>query len=106
MKFVMLCAALFTAYSATAFAEVTAKGGGKGKVYIGNYNTPGWSLMTSEERTAHRDKMHSMKTYDECKSYHDEHAKQMEARAKEKGKPFTTTKRSGCDRMKELAMIQ
>lgn len=66
-------------------------------------NTPGWSLMTPEERLAHRDRMHTFKTVDECKAYHDEHLKQMEARAREQGKtpmpfhgdPCTMMQRAG-----------
>jgi hypothetical protein len=31
-------------------------------------NTRGWSLMTTEERTAYHDKMLAAKTLDECKA--------------------------------------
>ena len=48
-------------------------------------NTPGWGLMTPEERNAHRDKMMGMKTAGECQAYMNEHHEQMVARAKEKG---------------------
>lgn len=103
----IFCAALFAACSATAFAQGPGPGGGpQGKMRFGNDNTPGWSLMTSEEHKAHREKMHSMKTHGECMTYHEEHMKQMEARAKEKGKNFTPPKNNGCDRMKERGMIK
>jgi hypothetical protein len=45
----------------------------------------GWGLMTRQERTEHRDKIRSMKTYEECKAYVEQHHTQMAARAKEKG---------------------
>jgi hypothetical protein len=48
--------------------------------------TPGWSMMSAEERKAHKDKMAAFKDYNECQSYMAEHYKQMEERAKEKGK--------------------
>ena len=63
-------------------------------------NTPGWSLMTPEERTAHREKMMSAKTYEECQAAQDEHRKQMEARAKEKGQTLRGPRQNACDRMK------
>jgi hypothetical protein len=62
-------------------------------------NTPGWSLMTPEERTAHRDKMMAAKTYEECKAAQEEHHKQMEARAKEKGQALRGSRQNACERM-------
>ena len=76
-------------------------GGGRGKRFNFNKdNTPGWKLMSAEERTAHRDKMRGAKTYDECKAVQDEHHKAMEARAKEKGVTLAAPRFNGCDRMK------
>lgn len=48
--------------------------------------TSGWSMMTPAERQEHQAKMKSMTTYDECKSYMDQHHQQMVARAEEKGR--------------------
>lgn len=47
--------------------------------------TPGWALMTDEERAAHRSAMRGMKSYEECAAYRDQHHKAMETRAKEHG---------------------
>lgn len=47
--------------------------------------TPGWSMMTPAERNEHRDRMRSMKSYEECKTTMAQHHEQMVARAKEKG---------------------
>lgn len=69
-------------------------------------NTPGWSLMTSEERLAHRDRMHAFKTTDECKAYHDEHLKQMEARAKEQGKSFKRFRGDPCGMMQQRGFLK
>ena len=76
-------------------------GGGRAMRFNSNKdNTPGWTLMSAEERTAHRDKMRGAKTYDECKAVQDEHHKAMEARAKEKGVTLPAPRFNGCDRMK------
>ncbi|HEY0847208.1 MAG TPA: hypothetical protein VGE12_17695 [Noviherbaspirillum sp.] len=69
-------------------------------------NTPGWSLMTPEERTAHRDRMHSFKTVDECRAYHDEHVKQMDARAKEKGQAARPFRGDPCAVMQQRGFIK
>jgi hypothetical protein len=78
-------------------------GPGSGKAMRFNFNkdnTTGWTLMSAEERTAHRDKMRGAKTYDECKATQDEHHKAMETRAKEKGVTLPAPRNNGCDRMK------
>lgn len=75
-------------------------GPGKGRFAFNQGNTPGWSLMTPEERTAHREKMWSFKTYEECKAYQSEHHKAMEAKAKEQGKTLPAPGANACDRMK------
>lgn len=76
-------------------------GGGKPMRFSFNKdNTTGWTLMSAEERTAHRDKMRGAKTHDECKTLQDEHHKAMEVRAKEKGVTLPAPRQNGCDRMK------
>jgi len=78
-------------------------GPGGGKAMRFNFdknNTPGWALMSAEERTAHSSKMRNAKTYDECKSLQTEHHQAMEVRAKEKGVTLPAPRDNGCDRMK------
>lgn len=75
-------------------------GPGRGMMAFNKGNTPGWSLMTPEERTAHQQKMWSFKTYDECKAYQAEHHTAMEAKAKEKGQTLPAPRANACDRMK------
>lgn len=75
-------------------------GPGGGRFAFDNDNTVGWALMTQEERNAHRQKMWSFKTYDECKAYQLEHHQTMEARAKEKGQAIVPPRMNACDRMK------
>ena len=69
-------------------------------------NTYGWALMSAEERTAHRSKMLSAKTYDECKAVQDEQYKLMETRAKEKGTTLRTPRQYACDRMKARGLLK
>jgi hypothetical protein len=82
-------------------------GPGKGGRFAFNQgNTPGWSLMSAEERTAHRDKMWSFKTFEECKAYQAEHHTAMEAKAKEQGKTLPAPRANACDRMKAGGMLK
>lgn len=46
---------------------------------------PGRSMMSADERAAHRQQMAGFKTYEECKAYMDKHHDDMAARAKERG---------------------
>ena len=81
-------------------------GGGGGGMRFNQKNTPGWKLMTQEERTEMQNKMRAVKTYDECKQLQTEHRAQMEARAKEKGVTLGEPRQNRCDRMKAKGMIQ
>lgn len=59
----------------------------------GRYFTPGWSLMSAEERKEHEEHMSNIKSEEECKSYLAQHHEKMAERAKEKdgkilGKPW------------------
>lgn len=77
-------------------------GGGRGAARSGSDTTPGWALMTRQERNEHRDRMRSMKTYEECKSYQDQHHEQMAARAKERGgKALPQPRRDACSGLRK-----
>jgi hypothetical protein len=67
---------------------------------------PGWQLMTPEERSEHQKKMRSVKTFDECEAYHQQHRGLMEQRAKEKGVTLATPRRDPCDMMKARGIIK
>ena len=69
-------------------------------------NVYGWQLMSDEERTAHQQKMHSMKTFDECKAYQAQHHTEMAARAKEQGKTLPAPGHNGCDQMKARGIFK
>lgn len=76
--------------------------GGRGAARWGADYTPGWALMTEQERNEHRDRMRSMKTYEECKTYQEQHHEQMAARAKERGgKALAQPRRDACSNLKK-----
>jgi hypothetical protein len=106
-----LAAASLAFAAPCTFAQGTpgyGPGGGPGKGQGWRFNadnTTGWSLMTAEERTAHRDRMLSFKTYDECQAYRTEHHAAMQARAKEKGLPPPTPRQNVCDSMKSAGRL-
>jgi len=76
--------------------------GGRGAGRWGSDYTPGWSLMNQQERNEHRDRMRSMKTYEECKAYQDQHHEQMAARAKERGvKVLAQPRHDACSSLKK-----
>lgn len=55
--------------------------------------TPGWSMMSPEEREAHRSRMHSAMSPEECDGYLAGHHKRMMDRAKERNLPPPTPPR-------------
>lgn len=64
----------------------------------GERYTPGWSLMTPEERATHRQQMQALTTHEECTALRDKHREQMAERAKERGlsKPLRAPRRDAC----------
>lgn len=112
MKKAVLTTTVLTAtlFAASAFAQMGPGGGmgqgGKGKFGWNQDHTPGWTLMSSEERNAWQAQMGAVKTYDECKTTQDTHRQMMEGRAKEKGLKFAPASQNGCDAMKARGLIQ
>ena len=89
MKAVLLAASL-ALLSTAAIAQPygPGPGGGPGKgagPRWGSDVTPGWALMTPEERREHQQQMRAVKDYDECRKLMEEHHARMQSRAKEKG---------------------
>lgn len=69
-------------------------------------NTPGWALMTPEERADQQTKMRSVKTYEECNTLRDTQHQAMQVRAKEKGVTLMVPRQNVCDRMKARGWIK
>ncbi len=61
------------------------------------------SLMTGEERTAHRKKLQNFKTLDECEKYQKDYQAKVEARAKEQHKTLRPFNDAACNRYKVAA---
>lgn len=73
---------------AASGASAPRMGMGRGMMGRGRFgpdNTPGWALMSPAERSAHRERMSGLKTEKDCRAYMDEHHRQMQERAKQKG---------------------
>jgi hypothetical protein len=90
------------AASAPGMGMGMGPGGGSGAARWGSDYTPGWTLMSEQERSEHRERMRSMKTYEECKAYQDQHHEQMAARTKEGGgKALAQPRRDACGGLKK-----
>ncbi|MBT9505591.1 MAG: hypothetical protein IV109_03265 [Rhodoferax sp.] len=87
-----------------ASAPAGQRGETKGRrsaAWWGKDVTPGWAMMSWAERNEHRKKMRAMKSYEECKSYLDQHHELMAARAKDKGNAsLMQPRRDACERLK------
>jgi len=67
---------------------------------IGPGNTPGWSLMTPQERAEHRSKMMGFTNYEDCASYLAKHHAMMLERARNQGVTLPAEPRPGfCQRL-------
>jgi hypothetical protein len=88
--------------SAPASAPGMGPGMGRGRGGMaGPDYSPGWSMMTPEERSQHQAKMRSMTDYGECKSYMTQQHEQMAARAKAQGAQVPAQPRhDGCAGLK------
>jgi hypothetical protein len=81
-------------------------GGGSGANWRANQaNTPGFTLMSEQERIEHQNRMRSLQTYDECSAYVGEHRTQMALRAQEKGVTLQSPG-SPCETMKSRGRIK
>ena len=68
--------------------------------------TPGFMLMTPEERSTHMAKLHSMKSMTECETYVTEHRAAMVKRAQEQGKPLPAMRHNPCEMMKQQGVFK
>jgi len=89
-------------------AAALAQGPGSGRGWsIGAGDTPGWALMSAEERVEHRNRLRSVRTFGECKLYVEGHHEVMAERAREKGQTLPSTPRTTiCERMKKAGRLR
>ncbi len=105
LKSITLAALLGAALAGPVLAQ-NGPGAGQRGMRFSQTNTPGWTLMTAEERIAHQNKMRAVTSYDECKQLQAEQHQAMQERAKEKGVTLNTPRQNSCDRMKARGWIK
>jgi hypothetical protein len=116
-KLLLACASLLLAGSALAQPGPGTGGGmgggmGQGPCMKGDVatgpncgwrmsrkNTPGYRLMTPEERASHQQKMRAFTNRDECQAYMAEHHAEMATRAKAKGMSVPAPRGGACNRL-------
>lgn len=65
-------------------------------------SSPGWSMMSAQERQEHQARLSSFKSYDECKAYLDQHHQDMMARAASQNRPMPAhPPYDACSRLKK-----
>jgi hypothetical protein len=72
----------------------------RGPWRAGEDNSRGWQFMTPEERIEHQARVRGFKTLDECRVYQQEHHRQMEQRARERGAVLPSRRRDICEHLK------
>ena len=72
----------------------------RGPWRAGEDNSRGWQFMTPEERIEHQARVRGFKTLDECRVYQQEHHRQMEQRARERGAVLPFRRRDICEHLK------
>jgi len=90
----LLGAAALALAVSTSFAQSGGGAGGNNATTTGqtppprsgapmfnSQNTPGWDSMTAEERTSHRERMQSFKSYRDCQGYMTQHGERMKSRS-------------------------
>lgn len=105
---IRVTAIVFVAASIVSTFALAQGSGGPGRgAGIGRADTPGWALMTPEERNEHRAKMLGFTRYDDCAAYLAQHHQLMLERAKEKGVTLPAMPRQTfCERMKASGQLK
>jgi len=104
---VLVAAAAAAAFAFAANAQPYGPGPGPGYgagpgPRFNDRTTPGWSLMTAQERREHQERMRAFTSYEECNAYMVEHHKLMAERAKARGgKLRGAGPGPGCDWLKK-----
>jgi len=63
-----------------ASAAPAQRGTPSGAVLFDDRNTPGWGQMSAQERETHRQRVGSMKSYNECQTFMSQHSERMKGR--------------------------
>lgn len=105
----ILVGLLFVAFGSSAFAQQGPRSGFGPRpdmnMQFDEHNVSGWSLMNSEERRRHRERMMSSKNFDDCSMIQKEHYSQMQSRAKENNQDLSPPHYNACERMRERGLF-
>ena len=63
-------------------------------------NTPGWALMTPEERIEHQAKVRGFTNYEDCRAYQIAHHRLIEVRAEQRHLPPPAGRHDFCVRLR------
>jgi|JFJP01.1.fsa_nt_gi hypothetical protein len=74
--------------------------------YAQGDNIRGAELMAPEERKAYVTRLQSMKTFDECKAYMQEHYLEIDKRAKARNAVLPPVKGDPCEVIKKMGRIR
>ena len=109
IKSMSLATLLTAALSTSVLAQMgngPGMGQGRGGMHFSQTNTPGWTLMTQQERADHMAKMRASKTFEECTQLQDAQHQLMQERAKEKGVTLNVPRQNGCNMMKSRGFFK
>lgn len=67
---------------------------------VGRDFTPGWAMMSAQERDEFHQRLAAAKTRGECRQLLDEHRQTMAERAKERGMAMRTPRRDACSALR------
>ena|SRR5450830_28249 len=76
------------------------------KAYFEDRKLAGWSMMSGQERSDLRQKMLSMRSYEECSNYIEHHFQMMIERAQEIGSTRPINRTDICHRMRSAGMFR
>lgn len=75
-----------------------------GRAHWGPDDTPGWSMMSDEERLAHRRQLDSFTDYESCHAYMEAQHARMATRAREQGRAMPARpRRDACGGLRPAA---
>ena len=105
MKLKMAGAAVAAAFVVSA--ALAQGGSGPGAMGMGPDDSPGWALMTAQERDEHRARMMAFTNFEDCTAYLAEHHRLMLDRARAQGTTLPAQPRMGfCQRLPHKATAQ
>ncbi|MFL6707324.1 MAG: hypothetical protein ACJ8HI_03865, partial [Massilia sp.] len=69
-------------------------------------SVPGWAMMTPQEQQNYSDRMNSVTTVAQCRSFHDAYMAQMQTRARNMGQTLESQASDPCVMMQKQGTLQ